>query len=101
VGEGKINGLRIDHVDGLFDPGSIWSGCKSLCAGDCPPRGRVGSAISSAQLGETRTPLAEALRSSEQAAALRGPLYVVIEKIWDVTSDPEQWPIRGRPVMSV
>ena len=54
VGRGDVQGLRVDHIDGLYDPSAIWAHCGGVAAAglcyrrkdtrpvrDCPP-GRLG-----------------------------------------------------------
>ena len=42
VGEGLIDGLRVDHVDGLLDPQAIWSVCAAKSSGQRRKRGEDG-----------------------------------------------------------
>ncbi|WP_077729299.1 malto-oligosyltrehalose synthase [Methylocaldum sp. 14B] len=74
---GKIQGLRIDHPDGLYNPGAY---CRAL-------QDRV--------LALTRTETAE---SEDQAAATSEAraFYVVVEKILALDESlPSQWPVHG------
>src|SRR5690606_15801063 len=64
VASGRVDGLRIDHSDGLFDPGAYFARLQSACArrrGVEPPAA-----------GPGRSPA---------AARVWRPTYVVIEKI--------------------
>ncbi len=66
VAQGKVDGLRIDHPDGLYDPGAYFSQLQASAGGQ---------------------PL---------AAAAPLPLYLVIEKILAEHEQlPADWPIHG------
>jgi len=69
VGEGLINGLRIDHVDGLLDPLQYLRRLQSAAAPMIP----------------------EAERLPEPAR----PLYIVVEKILGEHEKLEPWPVHG------
>lgn len=67
--EGLIDGVRIDHVDGLSDPASY---CRTL----------------SARL--------DALAASRPAEASTGPAYIVVEKILAAGEAlPDDWGVQG------
>src|SRR6185312_7712230 len=73
VREGKIDGLRIDHPDGLFDPAQYFRRLQSRIAGP-GPEPDFGVA------GEKR----------------RLPIYLVVEKITaSFESLPASWPVHG------
>jgi (1->4)-alpha-D-glucan 1-alpha-D-glucosylmutase len=78
VKAGHITGLRIDHVDGLFDPARYFGALQSACA-----------------TGLTDDKSAE--RPSEEPGPASEPCtYVVAEKILaDGEALPQQWPIHG------
>ena len=66
VAQGKVDGLRIDHPDGLYDPGGYFRRLQQAVGGKFPVPGE---------------PL---------------PLYLVIEKILaDHERLPDDWPIHG------
>ncbi|MBF0423828.1 MAG: malto-oligosyltrehalose synthase, partial [Magnetococcales bacterium] len=66
ISQGKVDGLRIDHPDGLLDPGGYFCRLQHLAGGSIPVPGE---------------PL---------------PLYLVIEKILaDHERLPDEWPIHG------
>jgi (1->4)-alpha-D-glucan 1-alpha-D-glucosylmutase len=66
IGEGKVSGVRIDHVDGLYDP-----------------------------LGYLQR-LQSSLAPSEKAPADRESHYVVVEKILAADEPlPPEWPVSG------
>lgn len=69
--ERVVTGLRIDHVDGLYDPGRYLRQLQAWA-------GR------------------ELLPSTEQEAAADRPLFIVVEKILDRDEPlPETWPVYG------
>jgi (1->4)-alpha-D-glucan 1-alpha-D-glucosylmutase len=77
IGAGAVTGLRVDHIDGLFDPGEYLENLQTLAAAG---RGR-GQAGPSAQEGNA--PASDAL-------------YIVVEKILSVgESLPDGWPVAG------
>lgn len=68
VAEGKVDGLRIDHPDGLYNPAQYFDGLQEAIA----------------------------IAESSPAGAGKEPLYVVIEKI--LTGEerlPADWPVHG------
>src|SRR6185437_1283717 len=71
VREGKVTGLRIDHVDGLWDPRRYLEDLQRPHAGD--------------------------REDADQADAPPArPLYVVVEKILVGAEElPEEWPVEG------
>jgi (1->4)-alpha-D-glucan 1-alpha-D-glucosylmutase len=109
LAEGKLNGLRIDHVDGLYDPkqylehlqeryllelarglfesdparnGVSWSDIEGLLAEELRALRREGAAAAGSPLNEDSFPAQ--------------PLYVVVEKILG-PGEPLQgdWPVHG------
>ncbi|BAU48063.1 4-alpha-glucanotransferase [Sulfurifustis variabilis] len=70
VAQGKVNGLRIDHPDGLYDPLDYYRRLQSLVA--VPATGR------------------------EAGSSARQGLYVVTEKILAAYERlPDDWPVHG------
>ena len=65
IARGDIDGLRIDHVDGLYDPGDY---LERLQRRACAARRSRGDG---------------------------GPLYVVVEKILQADEDLPPWPVAG------
>ena len=67
VREGRINGLRIDHPDGLYDPAEYFD--RLQCAGEC---------------------------QAETSSCPQKSVYVVIEKILTGDERlPQSWPVHG------
>ena len=76
VAQGKVDGLRIDHPDGLYDPVAYYRRLQSFVTA------AVGAAPSTPAAGE--------------AATGDLPLYVVSEKILASYEHlPEDWPVHG------
>jgi (1->4)-alpha-D-glucan 1-alpha-D-glucosylmutase len=125
VGEGKLDGLRIDHADGLYDPREyLWrlqqTRYMQLAAteaqqqigyseediadvGVCSSQGESESAGEEAGNEITwprvRTELLERhdnLRGINSSTSLAQPLYLVVEKILEPGERlPTNWPVNG------
>jgi (1->4)-alpha-D-glucan 1-alpha-D-glucosylmutase len=77
VGQGLITGLRIDHVDGLLDPGQYLHCLQQRCA--------------EAQAADIKHPL----NAVDSGPAYR-PFYVIVEKVLTGHERlPEDWPVYG------
>ncbi|HHO47170.1 MAG TPA: malto-oligosyltrehalose synthase [Desulfobacteraceae bacterium] len=76
IATGRLDGLRIDHPDGLYDPHGYFLRLQAAASGDSP---------------------AEPLRLQEgSSAGKQTPLYIVAEKILaDFEHLPENWPVHG------
>jgi (1->4)-alpha-D-glucan 1-alpha-D-glucosylmutase len=79
IATGKIDGLRIDHPDGLYDPKNYFRRLQAAATGTLPEQ----------------WPIAETGASvRDRQAAL--PLYVVVEKILsDFEQLPDDWMVHG------
>jgi (1->4)-alpha-D-glucan 1-alpha-D-glucosylmutase len=91
--EGQVNGLRIDHPDGLFDPKQYLQRLQARCAleiaGGVAPDGSAPPASSVDGTGR-------AVGAALAAAAGGRPLYVVVEKILGKDEPlPADWPVDG------
>ncbi len=76
VATGKLDGLRIDHPDGLYDPLQYFCRLQAVAAGE--------------ELRDS----SQCSRDPEDPNTV--PLYVVVEKVLaDFESLPENWPISG------
>jgi (1->4)-alpha-D-glucan 1-alpha-D-glucosylmutase len=81
IGEGKIDGLRVDHPDGLFDPRQYF---HRLQRQYLVARTTEGEAEATLAVGEG------------QPAPRRWPLYVVAEKILGAGEPlPDDWAVAG------
>jgi (1->4)-alpha-D-glucan 1-alpha-D-glucosylmutase len=100
VCEGKVNGLRIDHPDGLYDPKQYLQRLEqryALCVArdvfDNDPE------FAGQNWDDFQGPLLETLRQSAAGSLdspFRRPLYVVVEKILGKGEPvPEDWPVWG------
>jgi len=97
LAEGKITGLRIDHVDGLFDPRQylerlqeyhVLAIARHLAESDPQFQGLDWAAA--------KAEIMAAVRAPDRASIFRRSLYVVIEKILGREEPiPEEWPING------
>ena len=93
VGEGKVNGLRVDHPDGLYAPGEYFR------------RLQEGALIATArrllpEIGEAETDALAALhqaRAAEHAAGAEArPIWIAAEKILGAREElPEWWTVAG------
>jgi (1->4)-alpha-D-glucan 1-alpha-D-glucosylmutase len=97
--QSKLNGVRIDHVDGLFDPHQYleWlqeSYILALAkAAFLAETGRDGL-----EWNEAEGPILEEIRAARRKPdhPLARPLYVVVEKILGPEEPlPDSWPIQG------
>jgi (1->4)-alpha-D-glucan 1-alpha-D-glucosylmutase len=98
--DGKVNGVRIDHPDGLYDPRQYLGRLQAHYA-LCAARRVFESDAEFAGGGwkEFEGPLLDTLRQSAAGSAdspFRRPLYVVVEKILGRAEPmPEDWPVHG------
>jgi (1->4)-alpha-D-glucan 1-alpha-D-glucosylmutase len=97
VAEGKVDGLRIDHPDGLYDPAQYFRRLQEHHALALARRA-FESGPGGADWGEVEGPLREriAARLDEPGGPLGRPLYVVAEKILGADEAlVETWPVHG------
>ncbi len=116
LAEGKVNGLRIDHPDGLYDPAEyLWRLQRARFLQLCRAGIRVPRIPSPASAGRRRrsrrTPRRprpgknwrpssgadfDALSQGEKKEPFSQSLYVVVEKILEPGERlPENWPVDG------
>jgi (1->4)-alpha-D-glucan 1-alpha-D-glucosylmutase len=98
--EGKINGLRIDHPDGLYDPREYLDRLQEhylvdvahgVFTSDPDFQGLEWNDLE----GPLRQEIGQARRQGRDSPLWR-PLYVVVEKVLGPTEPfPEDWPIYG------
>jgi (1->4)-alpha-D-glucan 1-alpha-D-glucosylmutase len=101
VAEGKIDGLRIDHPDGLYDPPEYlrrlqdarWRQfCQEALA---EPSAAGPPALDDAVLDELDS-RRQAILAEKPDSPLARPLYVVVEKILEAEEKlPADWPVCG------
>jgi (1->4)-alpha-D-glucan 1-alpha-D-glucosylmutase len=91
LGEGKIDGVRVDHPDGLYDPRQYFHRLQRQYLLTLARRG--GEADEAAQAERVEAALAE---TAGQPAPRRWPLYVVAEKILGPNEPlPADWEVAG------
>src|SRR5215470_16282943 len=77
--EGHVTGLRIDHIDGLYDPEQylrhLQGGCRKAL------RRSVAAAATSVQSTTGDSDAGSQYRSPDPQSAIERPCYVVVEKI--------------------
>jgi (1->4)-alpha-D-glucan 1-alpha-D-glucosylmutase len=96
LSQGKLDGLRIDHPDGLYDPTQYLRRLQQYnvlaCARevfDADPEHR------DLDWKELEGPLLERIAAADWAGG-PGPLYVVVEKVLGATEDlPADWETHG------
>jgi (1->4)-alpha-D-glucan 1-alpha-D-glucosylmutase len=89
IREGKITGLRLDHLDGLFDPTSYLHQLQRSIA---EPRAPAAAGRRADTAAAERAPGID----HEPAGVSKAPFYVVVEKILTGGETlPDDWPIYG------
>ena len=90
LGEGMIDGIRLDHPDGLFNPVQYFTRIQSV-------RGK--SMLRSRTSGQcSRNGIEQDMLSlfSSQSLAQQAPMYVLVEKILEAGEHlPTEWPVDG------
>ncbi len=90
--EGKITGLRIDHVDGLYDPLGYLRRLQQAAYQALSPKLQATDGLSHGQAGHA-TPQ---VKTEWYPILSHLPCYVVVEKILSAGETlPEQWPVHG------
>jgi (1->4)-alpha-D-glucan 1-alpha-D-glucosylmutase len=96
--ERKIDGLRIDHPDGLYDPHEYLQRLQRHYVLDCVRAAHEARPEGAATWEEMEAPLREEIKVRQQRgeAWLQRPLYVLAEKILGKGEPiPEDWPVHG------
>lgn len=107
--DGQIDGMRIDHADGLFDPTAyLWQlqerrflqRCRRVLAEMTANAGASGAAADSTpQWDEVEPSLRNffaAVRTEGRTDPVARPLYLIVEKILEGSEKlPDDWPIHG------
>ena len=95
--EGKIDGLRIDHPDGLFDPKQYLERLQRRGALELAKRAYDSRPeAQGAPWEEVRDRILARLEKVGPESPLWRPLYVVVEKILGTAEPlPEDWPVHG------
>ena len=92
LAEGSVNGLRVDHPDGLFNPRQYFTRLQMLYAASqcCGAEPRPPLAENGIELAVQET------FSQHDWLGPRAPFYVVAEKILEPGEDlPPEWPLDG------
>ncbi len=98
---GQVQGLRIDHVDGLYDPRQYLERLQKHYALEVAREiASTEPAFAGLDSPDLETPLLEAIRAAaadpDPANPFRSPLYVLVEKILAPDEPlPENWPVGG------
>lgn len=98
IQEGKLDGLRVDHPDGLYDPVDYFRRLQKRCwvlrGMRAVPEGtpeEVGKKV-----GEKLAEEADRFLASRTRPGARLPFYVIVEKILSKGERlPERWPVHG------
>jgi (1->4)-alpha-D-glucan 1-alpha-D-glucosylmutase len=98
IRDGKLDGLRIDHPDGLYDPVDYFrrlqKRCFVLCGMRQVPEGT--SEEMKKKVEEKLTEAADRFLASRTRSGGRLPYYVLVEKILSKGERlPERWPVHG------
>jgi (1->4)-alpha-D-glucan 1-alpha-D-glucosylmutase len=100
---GRVAGLRIDHPDGLWDPGAYLSNLQrgyflERCRRALLAAGDPGEAEREAReaFDRAKPQLLSRFLEMRDAAGLVRPLYIVVEKILSRGEElPRDWPVHG------
>ena len=109
--EGRLDGLRLDHADGLYDPHAyLWQLQEARFLQLCeeqfsrivsesvvtPPGEDVPAPVTWPDVEPRLREEFAKLRQADPFSELVQPLYLVVEKILENTEElPEDWPIHG------
>ncbi len=93
LGEGKIDGLRIDHPDGLFDPRQYLERLQRRYVLELA---KITCGTQESPWEAVRDQIVAKLETVGPESPLWRPLYVVVEKILGPSEPlPEDWPVHG------
>jgi (1->4)-alpha-D-glucan 1-alpha-D-glucosylmutase len=99
LSEGKVQGVRIDHPDGLYDPQEYFQRLQQYYVLHMAHRLRASDATFQELSDEEITALLDtalAPASTSAEAVLSRPLYIVVEKILGTYETlREDWPVYG------
>lgn len=98
VREGKLDGLRIDHPDGLYDPlgyfRKLQKSCFVLKGMREIPEGTPEEARK--RIEERWAEEADRFLAGRRRSGVRLPMYIIVEKILSKGERlPERWPVHG------
>ena len=101
VSQGKIDGLRVDHPDGLFDPAQYFRRLQSRIAAATASAGGGAGFGGITSTGPGAATGAGGIAPAEPDFGVAGdkrelPIYLVVEKITASFEDlPPTWPVHG------
>lgn len=96
IREGKISGLRLDHIDGLFDPASYFDRLQEEALVEYARRDEGFNRLDAPALKETLGQWRRKEAAEDASGTIRRPLYLVVEKILTGSESlPENWAVHG------
>jgi len=96
IGEGKISGLRLDHIDGLFNPAAYFNRLQEEVLFEYGVRDQQFSHRDPESLKEIVRQWRNSESENDPGGPARRPVYLVVEKILTgAESLPEHWAIHG------
>lgn len=96
IGEGKVQGLRLDHPDGLFDPAAYLERLQNAVLYEYVVRDGPWNGVDPATLQKTIRQWRGEEKEQDPAGPVSRPLYIVVEKILTGTESlPEKWSVSG------
>ncbi len=98
IREGKLDGLRIDHPDGLYDPVDYFRRLQKRCfvlRGMAEIPEETSEEVKK-RVEEKLSEAADAFLGGRNRSGVRLPFYVIVEKILSKGERlPERWPVHG------
>ncbi len=96
IGEGKISGLRLDHIDGLFNPAAYFNRLQEEVLFEYVVQNKQLSHRNPKLIKEMVSQWRRTESENDPAGSVQRPMYLVIEKILTgAESLPEHWAIHG------
>ena len=96
IGAGKVTGLRLDHIDGLFDPAAYFNQLQEEVLFEYVFQDEEFSHRNPRLIKEMVRQWRKTESNNDPTGAVRRPLYLSIEKILTgAESLPEHWAIHG------
>lgn len=96
IGEGKISGLRLDHIDGLFNPAAYFNQLQEEVLFEYVVRDKQFSHRDPESLKEMVRQWRNSESENNPAGPARRPIYLAVEKILTgAESLPEHWAVHG------
>ncbi len=90
VAEGKVTGLRVDHVDGLYSPMAYLRILQQACSAHLQPPSQKLQDIDRSSIIGSQT------AGQDEEASQYKPFYIVVEKVLTRNEKmPPEWPVFG------